>query len=137
MSKKLETLEKLISFAFVMSENMIGLTKGNYDESQFIKKTYGYLHKYNVDMKSQFELESALKRLEAIDNSEPSEALECLEKVYSRLPQWDLSRNVDQCNIIKQALLNAQEFNEILEKYYVDDLDELNTILTNYRKHYR
>ena len=39
----------------------------------------------------------------------PSEALECLEKVYSRLPQWDLSRNVDQCNIIKQALLKQQE----------------------------
>ena len=69
MSKKLETLEKLISFAFVMSENVIGLTKGNYDESQFIKKTYGYLHKYNVDAKSQLELEDSLKHLEQIDNA--------------------------------------------------------------------
>lgn len=160
MSKKLETLEKLISFAFVMSENMIGLTKGNYDESQFIKKTYGYLHKYNVDMKSQFELESALKRLESIDNAEPSEALECLEKLkgmeISSMPFSDEygTQEVDLNDIrkvgsqlntdfreytatIKQALLKAQEFNEILEKYYVDDLDELNTILTNYRKHYR
>ena len=54
-------------------------------------------------------IEEALQRLESIDNAEPSEALECLEKVYSRLPQWDLSRNVDQCNIIKQALLKQQE----------------------------
>lgn len=54
-------------------------------------------------------LKTALNRLESIDNSNPSEALKCLEKVYSRLPQWDLSRNVDQCNIIKQALLKAQE----------------------------
>ena len=54
-------------------------------------------------------LESALYRLESIDNAEPSEALKCLEKVYSRLPQWDLSRNVDQCNIIKQALIKAEK----------------------------
>ena len=54
-------------------------------------------------------IEEALQRLESIDNAEPSEALECLEKVYSRLPQWDLSRNIDQCNTIKQALLKAQE----------------------------
>ena len=55
--------------------------------------------------------------LESIDNAEPSEALKCLEKVYSRLPQWDLSRNIDQCNTIKQALLKAQE-----PKKYVDEL---------------
>ena len=54
-------------------------------------------------------IEEALQRLESIDNAEPSEALECLGKVYSRLPQWDLSRNVNQCNIIKQALLKAQK----------------------------
>lgn len=58
---------------------------------------------------------NALKRLESIDNANPSEALECLEKVYSRLPQWDLSRNIDQCNIIKQALLKAQEPKQYLK----------------------
>lgn len=60
-------------------------------------------------------IEEALQRLESIDNANPSEALECLEKVYSRLPQWDLSRNVDQCNIIKQALLKAQEPKQYLK----------------------
>ena len=53
--------------------------------------------------------------LESIDNAEPSEALECLEKVYSRLPQWDLSRNIDQCNTIKQALLKIQETKHYLK----------------------
>lgn len=60
-------------------------------------------------------VEQALHRLEAIDNANPSEALECLEKVYSRLPQWDLSRNIDQCNTIKQALLKAQETKHYLK----------------------
>ena len=59
-------------------------------------------------------IKQALQHLEAIDNANPSEALKCLEKVYSRLPQWDLSRNVDQCNIIKQALLKAQESKKYL-----------------------
>lgn len=69
MNKELEALDKLISFAFVMSENMVGLTKGNYDEATFIKKTYEYLHKYNVDLNSKSELEKALQRLEQIDNN--------------------------------------------------------------------
>jgi len=69
MSKKLEDLEKLISLAFVMSENMVGLSKGNYDEQEFIKKTYEYLNKYHVDFKSREELKKALQRLEAIDNA--------------------------------------------------------------------
>lgn len=128
MSKELETLEKLISFAFVMSENMIGLTKGNYDENQFIKKTYEYLHKYNVDLDSKLKLKKSLQRLETIDNSNPSKALECLEKVYSRLPQWDLSRNVDQCNIIKQALLKAQESKKYLTWEDLDFKEEEQTM---------
>ena len=65
------------------------------------------------------EYKKTYSRLETIDNANSSEALECLEKVHSRLPQWDLSRNVDQCNIIKQALLKAQEQekeNELLKE---------------------
>lgn len=64
MNKELETLEKLISFAFVMSENMIGLTKGNYDENTFIKKTYEYLQKYTVDRNEQKTIKQALQRLD-------------------------------------------------------------------------
>lgn len=64
MNKELETLEKLISFAFAMSENMIGLTKGNYDENTFIKKTYGYLLDYSVDRNEQKTIKQALQRLD-------------------------------------------------------------------------
>ena len=64
MNKELETLEKLMSFAFVMSENMIGLTKGNYDETTFIKKTYEYLQKYTVDRNEQKTIKQALQRLD-------------------------------------------------------------------------
>lgn len=64
MNKELETLEKLISFAFVMSENMVGLTKGNYDENTFIKKTYEYLQKYTVDRNEQKTIKQALQRLD-------------------------------------------------------------------------
>ena len=39
MTKEQEVIDKLLSFAFAMSENMIGLTKGNYDEKTFIKNT--------------------------------------------------------------------------------------------------
>lgn len=50
---------------------------------------------------------NALKRLESIDNAEPSEALECLENIWC-----DISTNyVNEYATIKQALLNAQEPN--------------------------
>lgn len=130
MSKELETLEKLVSFAFVMSENMIGLTKGNYDENQFIKKTYEYLHKYNVDAKSQLELENALKRLEAIDNAEPSEALGLAKRTCELYADSLKQRNLigydiiekqinEALDTIKQALLKTQEQekeNELLKE---------------------
>lgn len=80
MSKEQEALEKLLSFAFVMSENMVGLTKGNYDEATFIKKTYEYLHEYIGNFECRDILKSALQRLESIDNAKPNEALEWLDK---------------------------------------------------------
>lgn len=80
MSKNLETLEKLFSLAFVMSENLVGLTKGNYSGNTFILKTYEYLREYNVDLDSKIELKRAVQRLEEIENSNPNEALEWLDK---------------------------------------------------------
>lgn len=96
MNKELETLEKLVSFAFVMSENMIGLTKGNYDYNQFIKKTYDYLHKYNVDAKSQLELENTLRKVQDLEsdnnalleeNNELYVELEFIKKQYKELTE--------------------------------------------------
>lgn len=63
MSREQEIVEKLLSFAFAMSENMIGLGKGNYDEKTFIKKTYEYLQKYTVDRNEQKTIKQALQRL--------------------------------------------------------------------------
>lgn len=64
-------------------------------------------------------VEQAIKEYEAIKNTEPTKAMECLESMYARLPQWDLSRNIDQYNTIKQALLKSQEQekeNELLKE---------------------
>lgn len=149
MVKELETLEKLISFAFVMSENMVGLTKGNYDENQFIKKTYEYLHKYNVDLNSKLELKKSLQRLESIDNASPSEALECLEHIkkddfnmiltsYPPIPAYNGITKDEMFNKIEQALLKMQE----KEKQYLkwEDLEfnlekQMMTVLLNGTKY--
>ena len=93
MTKEQEIVDKLLSFAFAMSENMIGLTKGNYDENTFIKKTYEYLQKYTVDHNEQKTIKQSIERLEAIDNVEPSEALECLECLYCEPANY---RSVDK-----------------------------------------
>jgi hypothetical protein len=121
MNNELDTLEKLLSFAFAMSENMIGLTKGNYDEKTFVKKTYEYLQKYTVDRNEQKTIKQALKRLEAIDNSNPSEALKEI-KTLRGFNQVELNNdeNVNKSlNIIEQALLKAQfleeEYNNLME----------------------
>ena len=114
MNKDLETLEKLLSFASVMSENMIGLTKGNYDGNQFIKKTYDYLHKYNVDAKSRLELEITLKRLEAIDNANPSEALEKLGELKYNI-QDEIAYYYKGYTCCKEAVHTYDEDFKIIE----------------------
>lgn len=114
MSKELENLEKLISFASVMSANMIGLSKGNYDSGTFIKKTYEYLHKYYVDATSELELERALKRLEAIDNANPSEALNSFDKIDNTLCLNNIRDNI-QFNISKNEELDCKSSYEMAE----------------------
>lgn len=59
-------------------------------------------------------IKTALHRLESIDNSNPSEALECLEKVNNYLSDvYDYKEIKEEVrkdiNTIKQALLKAQE----------------------------
>ena len=65
-------------------------------------------------------IEKALKRLKSIDNSNPSEALECLERIGAeKLARGELIRNDDKVepyfNTIKQALLKAQKEHKALE----------------------
>ena len=164
MSKELEIVEKLLSFAFAMSENMIGLTKGNYDENTFIKKTYDYLQKYTVDRNEQKTIKQSIERLEAIDNAEFGEALECLEKLrgmeISSMPfsdeygtqEVDLNDirksgsqlNTDfreYINTIQQALQKVQEPKKYLkweDLKFTEELKSLNVRMNNndYILHY-
>lgn len=59
-------------------------------------------------------IEQALLRLEAIDNANPSEALECLEEIKNYFPFVDLDKGKEyvcekEFNTIKQALLKAEK----------------------------
>ena len=65
-------------------------------------------------------LDKALQRLESIENSKPSEALDCLEKLGAeKLARGELIRNDSKVepyiNTIKQALLKAQEQEKVLD----------------------
>ena len=115
MTKEQEIVDKLLSFAFAMSENMVGLTKGNYDENTFIKKTYEYLQKYTVDHNEQKTIRQALNRLEEIDTANPNEALECLEYLYCESEYY---RSVDKAkdyDTIKNYILKTQKKKKYLK----------------------
>ena len=128
MSKEQEIVEKLLSFAFAMSENMIGLTKGNYDEKVFIKKTYEYLQKYTLDRDEQKTIRQALNRLEEIDTANPSEALECLECLYCEPEDY---RSVDKAKdyeTIKNYILKTQEPKKYLKWEDLEFSEELKVL---------
>lgn len=56
-------------------------------------------------------VEQALKRLESIDNADPSEAMKCLNRMlgYASLDENDFEEVSDDYDAIKQTLLKAQE----------------------------
>lgn len=72
-------------------------------------------------------IEQALQRLEAIDNANPSEALEDLEALEQDIKDRVIlaeDRQLKLCAVIKQALLKAQEqekenelLKEIIKRY--------------------
>lgn len=80
-----------------------------------IAEIYGNTNSQEGTYEYFLTIKRALVRLEAIDNANPSEALECLDSMYARLPQWDLCRNLDQYNTIKQALLKTQDPKQYLK----------------------
>ena len=59
----------------------------------------------------------ALQRLEAIDNSEPSEALECLENLFSNVVSTSYNResSLKDFNTIKRYILKEQEQKKYLK----------------------
>jgi len=63
-------------------------------------------------------IENALQRLEAIDNANPSEALECLENIINdkKMHDYILYNCLDEDFInIRKSLLKAQEQEKVLE----------------------
>ncbi len=123
MTKEQEVVEKLLSFAFAMSENMIGLTKGNYDEKTFVKKTYEYLQKYTVDRNEQKTIKQALNRLEEMDTANPNDVLECLEYLYSNPEDYRSNDRAKDYNTVKNYLLKAQEEHRALETLKKNRID--------------
>ncbi len=93
---------------------MIGLTKGNYDENTFIKKTHEYLQKYTVDRNEQKAIKQSLERLEAIDSATSSEALECLECLYSDPDSYRSNDRARDYDTIKNYILKTQESKQYL-----------------------
>lgn len=106
---------------------------------------------YETHDKEQIEALNKIKQQESINNANHSEAMDCLEEIDSMF-YLDKYRTTEGGNreeyefypsftkeydTVKQYILKTQAFGEILKKYYVDDLDELNEILNNYRKHWR
>ena len=63
-------------------------------------------------------IEQALQRLEAIENSNPSEALECWNYIKAIIPEWARKKDEKHPDIlepIKQDLLKAQEQEKVLD----------------------
>ena len=117
MSKEyLEALERII-------ENRIIDIEG-------IERSDGTSYEKDIET-----IETALKRLEQIDNSKPSEALECLEILYNMIDGgWDRRDKIDNTyNTIKQTLTNQlpkevvlQIIDEEFEKHKTDVFDMYN-----------
>lgn len=76
-------------------------------------------------------IEKALQRLEAIDNSNPSEALECLEEIYNWIycncggTTYEDDVKLDKIRkIVEQALIKAQEQEKALEILKEKEVEE-------------
>ena len=75
-------------------------------------------HHYLENIKDFNILKQSLQRLESIDNAEPSEALECLDKLEQDIKDRVIlaeDRQLKLCAVIKQALLKAQEPKQYLK----------------------
>ena len=79
-------------------------------------------------------LQETLQRLEAIDNANPSEALECLKEIHSfivssRINGEKFEQKLQELATINQALLKAQEQDFNYNKIVIPFFDELAKLL--------
>ena len=98
MSKELKTLVPSVVLKFV--DGLLKRYEGKTDYNIYITKDW------------LLEIKQCLERLESIDNSNPSEALECWKWINATIPQWVREKDKEHQNVlepIKQALLKAQE----------------------------
>lgn len=79
-------------------------------QKSLTKEQYARVQEYN-DI-----IEQALHRLEAIDNADPSEAMECLQQLAEMADKCWVSCDVHKWKTtIKQALLKSQEQEKVLK----------------------
>lgn len=114
MSKELESFEIIRqSLSFVNHENEI---INDYEEECNI-------------------IEKALKRLEAIDNANPSEALKCLENWYNtQSPRIKMYEYELHYRVIKQALIQAEHDKKLLKIYEQENENLFNNIVDKEKK---
>lgn len=114
-----DILDNLLSFVFVMSENMVGLTKGNYDEKVFVKKTYEYLNKYigNFEFREFVKkYKNNIKVLDTIINKNINVyRLKTDLLVYSITYKQYINNFEDYHNGLAIKLLDEEEFKSLKE----------------------
>lgn len=136
-------VEKIIIDEFVPSNELEKEYLEAFDRIARLPKSYrnpnNTEHCYMIDMDI---VEKALHRLEAIDNANPSEALECVDILKEDGCITTLYQG-KALETIRQALLKAQEQEEMIVElceyygldnlYPYDDLEEIEMALKNAR----
>lgn len=102
MSKELEALKRIETTFSMNKQGKESVYRG------YTNSLYPYYEDFDLVL-------NALKRLEAIDNSNPSEALECLERIYANIDtnaDYYFVEASEDYNTIKQALLKQVEIDD-------------------------
>ena len=125
MSKELEYIQRQID---IVKQQVKGSKMKIIVTDTFTKHKYDY---YERELQTLESIEQALKRLESIDNANPSEALECVERldkmefhrsietyvseIDSDISETQYLGNTDEFYTIKQALIKEQEPKQYLK----------------------
>ena len=123
MSKELEYIQRQID---IVKQQVKGSKMKIIVTDSVTKHQYDY---YENELQTLESIEQALELLEAIDNAEPSEALECLDKIVESFNEtttgmYGLGEVVvandliygfkEELDTIKQALIKAQKDEKII-----------------------
>jgi hypothetical protein len=99
------------------------------------KINFGREFKTEYDVNWYTDIREAINRLEAIDNANPSEALECSLKLYKMVESagngngFSLNEAWKYHNIIKQSLLKAEQ-----DKKKLNEIEKLTYLLYSKRR---